>query len=301
MKKRTVIWFLITAFAILSLSGCTFPFAREGDETKSEFVKAGNGEAYIYYYEDMRVKRRSEVYQLRQPDVLTASVEELLSELMKENGGIFSVYTYMFDENNVKLEVSFTATKPLSREIYLLSTASICMTLFQLEEISGIKINISDSDEKVLLSEEYNRSSFFFGGYDKAEGYNEKEVKVYVPYNSDGRLTPYMLRVNPDYHVSEQELIVDYLASQQYIPGGTTVISVTVSDNECVLDLSSEFEQNLTGRSSGEILYAVVNSLTSLDGIDSVRILIGGESRDTFHGIEDISGPVRFYEEIVDE
>ncbi len=299
MKKRNIIRLLITTFVLLGLSGCTFPFAKNDKAGEKENIKAGYGEAYIYYHEDMRVKRRNSVYQLRQPDVLTASVEELLGELMKEYEGVFSVYTYMFDENNVRLEVSFTAPAPLSREVYLLSTASICTTLFQLEGISGIRINIFDEDEKVLLSEEYERSSFFFGGYDKAEGLNEIAVKIYMPYNGERGLRAYMLDVNPDYHISAQELIVNYLAKQQCIPPNTSVISVSVTENECVIDLSDDFEQSFQGRTPEEVLYAVVNSLTSLDGIDSVRILIGGESRDTFRGNTDISGPLKFNSDIV--
>ena len=301
MKKRNSACIIILLLLALCISGCTAPFGTGKGKEETKAVKPGYGEAYIYYYEDMRIIRRENVYQLRQPDVLTASVEELLTELMKEFEGIFSFYTYMFDENNVKLEVSFTAPKPLTREEYILSTAALCNTLFQLDGITGIKVNIYDEDDKVLLSEDYNRSSFFFGGYDKSEGFNEKAVKVYMPYNGDGKLKAYMLQVNPDYHISEQELIINYLASQQCIPSKTSVISVSVSGGECVLDLSSDFGTILPGKRETEVLYAVVNSITSLDGIESVRILIGGEEKDSFWGTVDISGPLEFNSEIVAE
>ena len=300
MKKRYSAYILILMLITLCISGCSYPFGTNGSKKENEVAKPGYGEAYIYYYDDMRIIRRENVYQLRQPDVLTASVEELLSELMKEFEGIFSFYTYMFDENNVKLEVSFTATRPLTREEYLLSTAALCNTLFQLDGITGIKVNIHDEDDKVLLSEDYNRSSFFFGGYDRSEGFNEKSVKVYMPYG-DAKLKAYMLQVNPDYHISEQELIINYLASQQCIPSKTSVISVTVSGGECVLDLSSDFGMVIPGKKETEVLYAVVNSITSLDKIESVRILIGGEDRDSFWGTVDISGPLVFNSEIVVE
>ena len=300
-KKKYIALNLIAVIMLICLTGCSMPFSGKGADLESEYVRPGNGEAYIYYHEDMSIKRRDNVYQIRQPDVLSASVEELLGELMKEYEGIFSFYTYMFDESNIRLEVSFTAASPLSREEVLLSTASVCTTLFQLDGISAIKINISDDDNKILLSEDYDRSSFFFGGYDSAEGYNEKSVKVYMPYNGDAKLKAYMLRVNPDYHLSEQELIINYLAEQECIPSGTSVISVSVSEGECVLDLSPEFETGIPGRTAGEVLYSVVNSITSLDGIDRIRILVDGQSREDFNGIEQIRDSMVFNADIVAE
>ena len=63
------------------------------------------------------------------------------------------------------------------------------------------------------------------------------------------------------------------------IPEGTTSLSVDVVDRVCVVNFSEEFRTNKpqTALEERMTVFSVVNSLTQLEGVDAVDILIQGE------------------------
>lgn len=63
------------------------------------------------------------------------------------------------------------------------------------------------------------------------------------------------------------------------IPEGTQVIKIELKKDTAYVDLSSEFIDNHQGGAANEALsvYAIVNTLTELNEINSVKILINGE------------------------
>lgn len=67
---------------------------------------------------------------------------------------------------------------------------------------------------------------------------------------------------------------------QATIPEGTMLLSVSVNDGICVVNLSSEFLYNRPPDEAGErmCLFSIVNSLTELESITSVEILIEGNN-----------------------
>lgn len=71
------------------------------------------------------------------------------------------------------------------------------------------------------------------------------------------------------------------------IPQETKVNSVKTEDSVCTVDLSEEFVSKRTGGTSTDMLavYSIVNSLTELDGTDSVQFLIDGEKLEIFGGL----------------
>ena len=68
------------------------------------------------------------------------------------------------------------------------------------------------------------------------------------------------------------------------IPAGTTLLSCVTEDGVCTVDLSEAFYENRPETAAGERLtvYSIVNSLTALSGVDSVRILVGGQPIETY-------------------
>lgn len=70
------------------------------------------------------------------------------------------------------------------------------------------------------------------------------------------------------------------------MPNGTRVNDISVEDGICYVDLSSEFQINHEGTEILEMLtiYSVVDSLSNVNGIEAVQILIDGQRVDTFKG-----------------
>ena len=66
-------------------------------------------------------------------------------------------------------------------------------------------------------------------------------------------------------------------------------MSVRVKNNTAYVNLKDEFIENMPDNKNHELLmlYSIVNSLTSIDGIDTVKFLFEGEEKkETIAGID---------------
>ena len=88
------------------------------------------------------------------------------------------------------------------------------------------------------------------------------------------------------------------------IPKGTVLLNVSVVDRVCLVNFSAEFLQNRPRNELDErmTVFSVVNSLTQLEDVDSVEILVEGSSVERYYQLnlnrelvrdEDMIGPVR--------
>ncbi len=103
----------------------------------------------------------------------------------------------------------------------------------------------------------------------------------------------------PEQHkivIRENEQIERYVAEEllsgprsesllQLISKETKLLSVVTEDRICYINLSGEFKTGFYGNFSEErlILASLANTLTSLDGVDGVQILIDGTKREFFN------------------
>jgi spore germination protein GerM len=85
------------------------------------------------------------------------------------------------------------------------------------------------------------------------------------------------------------------------LPSGTELLGIGVADGVATVDFSEQLRAGFQGGSDNEqvTVYSIVNTLTSLPGVDSVQVLIEGEKVSTVGGHHDISGPLAFDEELV--
>ena len=68
------------------------------------------------------------------------------------------------------------------------------------------------------------------------------------------------------------------------VPAGTRLLSCRTRDGVCTVDLSAAFYEDRPDTALGErlALYSIVNSLTSLPQVDSVRLLVEGQPVDRY-------------------
>lgn len=78
------------------------------------------------------------------------------------------------------------------------------------------------------------------------------------------------------------------------MPRGTRVLSIRIDGGTAVVDLSSEVAKHHPGGSAAETMtvFALVNTLTEIAGIDRVQVLVEGKGMDTLAGHVDTSGPL---------
>ena len=77
------------------------------------------------------------------------------------------------------------------------------------------------------------------------------------------------------------------------LPPETRLLSIVVNDGVAVVDFSQEFQTKHWGGSAGEglTIQSLVKTLTSIEGIDKVQVLIQGEVIDSLAGHYDWSEP----------
>ncbi len=286
--KRALSYLLIAALAfivpIFSFSACDSDSASytvyyknaDGDKLLSEKRKMENG----------KTATKEE------------TVEFLIDELTKSpktDGGI-----NVLPNGTILLDVTITgktATVNISDDYYLnrdvdelLARVAIVNTLCGIDGISNVRIKI---EGKALVSTMtgteiglLRRSDIAAGPQDAAV--TEKEtVVIYFPDKNGEYLVAESREIEVQASLSVEKLIISELAKGpenkelvQVIPSETKVISTETKDGVCFVNLSGDFADKITAGSTSTTmaLYSIVNSLTELDGISSVQLLIDGKT-----------------------
>ncbi len=121
---------------------------------------------------------------------------------------------------------------------------------------------------------------------------NSQEITLYFPDNEALYLYPEVRIVEQGEEVIEKVVIEELVKGPQSgkltsaLVGGFEVLSVNTENGTCTIDLSEEFSVKNAGGSSQETfaVFAIVNSLCELDGIDNVKININGNENAEFGG-----------------
>ena len=183
----------------------------------------------------------------------------------------------------VILSDAYDDLKGIDRTI---AAGCLVKTLCQMEGITGICLeterNISLTGEPKVLT----AANFLLE--DRSAVNDETTVRLYFS-DLNGR---YLVTAERTSSFSSAEEIPTYVMEQLIagptdsdqlptIPEGTELLGLTVeNDGTCVVDLSSEFLYNRpdTGFLERMTVYSIVNSLTELEPIKSVQILVEGET-----------------------
>lgn len=78
------------------------------------------------------------------------------------------------------------------------------------------------------------------------------------------------------------------------MPQGSKLLSLEIAGGLATVNLNQDFQSQHSGGSTGEIMtiYSLVNSLTDLQGIQQVQLLVEGNKLETLKGHLEISQPL---------
>lgn len=290
MKKQ--ISFCLCLLLILSLCGCSGFKKKHTDEMTIQ-----DNEIYLYIVKDLKVMPAENKYQLKNPDSVSASVEEVLSALVLAFEGELAFYTYMLDDsNNVTLDVNLGCA--VEQEELLAVQSAICSTLFQVEAVDNIQLTIHGLETEVLSQEVLKRESFYY--YDNEyDNLNLVTRIIYVSNETKDGLNRIAVNVQRTPEKSDQELVVEKMLELGYLPAGTKVNMVSTRGDICTIDINSEFNGSVGGLPPEIELYGVVNSVLEQTDATKVQILIDGMVIDKYRNAVDISEPLTFNSELV--
>ena len=128
---------------------------------------------------------------------------------------------------------------------------------------------------------------------------NEK-VEFFFPDDAVMYLCPETIQVKAkesEFFKSVVDAVIKGPSSDELLPsisGDVSVLSASLKDGVCIIDLSEEFSTFNTGGSTKETMavYSLVNTLCSIDGVEKVKININGEENPDFGGHFDLSEPL---------
>lgn len=173
--------------------------------------------------------------------------------------------------------------------------AAMVLTLTQIDDIDYVYMSVDgkpmlDADEKYLGR--LNQDNFVL--YDSELNSNESELEVTLYYaNSDGdMLTECTHTCTYDGSVSREQFVLEQLKSEpmeenmnRTIPEDMIIKDVYTKNGTCYVNLDSSINSTVLAVTEPYIMfYSIVNTLTELNGITKVQVLIDGKTDVLFGG-----------------
>lgn len=291
MKK--IIAALISTTLIIALTACG-----SKEERKIHKYSPGQSQICIYYPGDNEIVCKEEKYQLKQPDSVNASVEEVMSILTENIIDDIEYKTYMISEKG-ELSLEFQQVGECNAEMLLITKAAVVKTLLQINNIRTIIIELTDMDGNIITVSEYDGDSFFFYDYSPELALNSTSIRLYYQNESGNKLTSAYYSFNNEINVSVPEQVINALVNYGYLPKDVKVEKLNINSGICYLKLNESFKKKLNGINGELLLFSLVNSLTSIPSIDAVKLSFESGD-DILVGINDISKPLYMNVDIVE-
>lgn len=170
----------------------------------------------------------------------------------------------------------------------VLRRAAVVKTLCRIDGITGVAFTVNGNpimDSNGQTVGVMTEDSFVESDGAKINAYERTELHLYFANEDGDKLLEEVDDVVYSSNISMERLVVDQLllgpkSDSRYpvINPECKVMNVTTKDGICYVNLSAPFLTKTTNVSDEVTVYAIVNSLTALSGINKVQIMIDGET-----------------------
>ena len=281
MIKR-ILCFILSLAMIFSMTGCN-----QEEKKKGEYL--------IYYLNMDKSKIVAEEYDSTGAEG-EALVEELLMKLQSAPDSSklrqtipANVIVNSFKRNGAYLYVDFSKEyMELKPEEEILVRASIVRTLAQIGEGQLIAFTVNSEP---LLSHDgtivgsMSADSFVENPGTQINSSIETTLTLYFANKDGTKLVKETRTVHYNSNTSMEKLIMEQLiegpkksGTMSTVPSGTKLISVSVVDGVCYVNLSESFKNQNAEVNEEIVLYSIVNSLTESQTVTQVQISINGST-----------------------
>ena len=286
VKKR----FFLLLLLVLCIAGC-------GEQNVSE---TESGKLYdIYYVNNEETKIFSNMYQTTTVDE-EILLDELLGQLAvsSEKGEYkaplaenFELLGYIWDGDAGQLTINFDEHyKEMDTIKEVLVRAAIVRTLSQLGSVDYISFTVQNEplvDSTGVAIGTMSAETFIDNAGNEINTYEKVNLRLYFANESGDRLVEENQRnVVYNSNMSLEKLVVEKLiegpaAAGDYptINPATKIISVTVNDRICYVNLDESFLSQPYNVTNDVTIYSITNSLVELPNVNKVQISINGETK----------------------
>lgn len=285
-KKRKIFWMGLLMTAVLIL--CCACAGREDGQ---------KGIAYqIYYVNNDETKIVSKEYRSETTDE-TLLLEELLGQLAVISERLeyetpldkeFALIGHTLDNGLLTLDFD-ERYRDLRGAREVLVRASIVRTVTQLKQVERVAFTVKGEqlvDQAGVAIGVMNDESFIENAGNEINAYEKVDLRLYFANESGDYLVEENRRnVVYNSNISLEKLVVEKLVEGPVSEGvyptinpSTKVISVTVKDGICYVNLSDDFLNQPYNVTSDVTIYSIANSLAELANVNKVQISIDGET-----------------------
>lgn len=199
----------------------------------------------------------------------------------------FRVDKYYLKEKQVVLDVD-KRYKELEPTKEVLTRAAIVRTLTQLQEIDYVSINVNGeplTDMSGNLVGRMSADMFIDNAGTEINTYEKAKLHLYFANSTGDGLVEINRTKVYNSNISLEKLVVEQIIagpinkeSYPTVNPDTKIISVTVKDGTCYVNLNETFLTQIYNVSAETTIYSLVNSLIELANVNKVQILINGKT-----------------------
>lgn len=226
----------------------------------------------------------------------TGQIQELLQILQEqpEDAGLRQTIP-----KNIKVlgvtEVAYQVTVDFNQDYYelnptdeILTRAAIAKTLLQLGKYPYVQFTVESKPLETAAGTTVGamgEDSFLENPGEQINSSQKTTLTLYFSSKDGTKLVPVKREVHYSSNISLEKLVMEQLMEGPKtkgilatIPTGTKLITITVVDGVCYVNLDETFLNQNQEISEQVVLYSIVDSLTELSSVSKVQISINGDT-----------------------
>lgn len=284
---RWIRFFLLGVLLCLGMAGCSGQ--NEEEESGYRIWYINKDETRLAYeYRELRAENTE--------GLLNEALEFLREEPEDENykpplPENVRIESYEIEHNQLYLNFSVEYMDML--KVYeVLCRAALVRTLCQIPEIEYIGFRVADQPLMDLSGKAIglmNEDQFIENAGEEINAYRTADLTLYYTNETGDRLVPQRVPMEYNSNISLEKLIVErlidgppYEGVYPTIPANTRLVSVSVRDGICYVNLDAGFLETGYNVTESIPIYSIVNSLIRNTDAQKVQISIDGETNRIF-------------------
>lgn len=285
MKKLKI--FLLLTICMFLMTGCK----------KEEVLE--EGQSAIYYLNKDGTSVVPVAYEIT-GETAEKKIEELLLKLEEAPESVdyrrtipenVTLLQYTLDRKQLYLDFSSEYLN-LDKATEVLVRAAVVHTMTQVEEVSYIGFQIAGEPLKDTKGNNIglmNANTFLDNMGSEENATKIVKLNLYYANKNGDKLKTQSSVLEYNANVAVEKVVVEQLIAGPSeegffatIPKDTKVMSITTKDGVCYVNLDTAFTGQGYDVLGAVTIYSIVNSLTEISGINSVQILVNGETSITY-------------------
>ncbi len=301
--KKLVSFLLCLALSFTVFAGCSF--------------KGATSDKQIYYLSTDKTSITAVDYEYSSDDG-KSQIKEALKMLSKDTDDIDYVTTIPSSIEVSRWELTDGALSLFfigdydSIDVYteILVRAAIVKTLTQIEDVKNVSIYVNNKplvDSSGEAVGAMTAETFIEDFGQETDSLLSTDLTLYFASADGMSLVEENRSVYYSSNVTIEKVVMEQLMKGpstegllSAIPDSTKINSISVTENGvCIVNFDSNFETAISGVTEKVTLYSIIDSLTKLDNIKQVQILVNGSTPHLSNIDVDLSAPISRNEDII--